>query len=97
VTDDGLLLFFHERDATGTYTARLAVLDPHTGRVARHFRAPVLRPELAWERVGDVDEVMFVRGAYRLDEHTVYLTYGAADRCVGAATVSIPHLRSAFR
>jgi predicted GH43/DUF377 family glycosyl hydrolase len=95
VTDDGLLLFFHERDGTGTYTARLAVLDPHTGKVTRHFDDPVLRPELAWERVGDVDEVVFVQGAHRLDEQTVYLTYGAADRCVGAATVSIPHLLSA--
>ena len=45
---------------------------------------PVLEPELDWERSGDVDDVVFVQGA-DLEGDEVYLTYGAADRCVGAA------------
>jgi predicted GH43/DUF377 family glycosyl hydrolase len=47
----------------------------------------MMRPELEWERVGDVDNVVFVQGAVSRPDGTVYLTYGAADRCVGAATV----------
>ena len=46
-----------------------------------------MRPELEWERVGDVDNVVFVQGAIAQPDGTIYLTYGAADRCVGAATV----------
>ena len=48
---------------------------------------PILRPELEWERRGDVDDVVFVQGAVPRPDGTIYLTYGAADRCVGAATV----------
>jgi predicted GH43/DUF377 family glycosyl hydrolase len=44
-----------------------------------------------WERVGDVDNVVFVQGAHA-DGDEVYLTYGAADRCVGAAVGSMRHL-----
>jgi predicted GH43/DUF377 family glycosyl hydrolase len=51
----------------------------------------VLQPELAWERTGDVDEVIFVQGAHLAGDE-IYLTYGAADRCVGAAVASLAHL-----
>ena len=69
----------------------VALLDELTGRVVSQLPEPVLEPELDWERVGDVDEVIFVQGAHRVGEE-VYLTYGAADRCVGAAVASVPHL-----
>jgi predicted GH43/DUF377 family glycosyl hydrolase len=46
-----------------------------------------MRPHLPWERKGDVDDVVFVQGAVAQADGTIYLTYGAADRCVGAATV----------
>ena len=84
---DALLLFFHEREADGHYTAKVALLDPETGFVRSLLREPIMRPELAWERVGDVDNVVFVQGAVVQADGTIYLTYGAADRCVGAATV----------
>ncbi len=57
---------------------------------------PVLEPELDWERRGDVDDVVFVQGAH-LDGDEIYLTYGAADRCVGAADrVGVADPRSAW-
>ncbi len=90
-TEEGLLLFFHERRGDGTYTMNLALLDEETGRVRVRLPVPVLVPELAWERVGDVDGVVFVEGAV-LDGDEIYLTYGAADRCVGAARASASHL-----
>lgn len=87
-TDDGLLLFFHERNADGVYTMKVALLDEETGRVRAMINEPIFWPELAWERVGDVDNVVFVQGAHRGPDGMIYLTYGAADRAVGAAEVS---------
>lgn len=94
-TDAGFLLFFHERRADESYTMNVALLDETTGRVRSRLPEPVLEPELDWERAGDVNEVVFVQGAH-LDGDTVYLTYGAADRCVGAAVASVPHLLDAL-
>lgn len=35
-----------------------------------------------------MNDVVFVQGAVARPDGTIYLAYGAADRCVGAATVS---------
>ena len=86
-TDAGLLFFYHERDSRSEYTVKAALLDEETGRVRSLLEEPILRPELEWERSGDVDDIVFVQGAVRRPGGTIYLTYGAADRCVGAATV----------
>jgi len=94
-TPSGLLLFYHERRADGSYTMNLALLDSATGWVRRRLPAAVLEPELEWERRGDVDNVVFVQGVHRDGDH-LYLTYGAADRCVGAATASVTHLLEAL-
>ena len=95
-TDAGLLLFFHERRADGSYTMNVALLDPATGQVVSRLPAAVLEPELEWERQGDVDKVVFVQGAHRQGDH-IYLTYGAADRYVGAASASVSSLLDALK
>ena len=95
-TADGLILFFHERDSDGHYTLNVALLDDETGQVKSRLAEPILRPELPWERSGDVDNVVFVQGAIPLPDGTIYLTYGAADRCVGAATVVEAEVLSAL-
>lgn len=94
-TEAGLLLFFHERRADGSYTMNVALLDHATGKVLSRLPAAVLEPELEWERRGDVDQVVFVQGAHR-DGDSIYLTYGAADRYVGAATASVSGLLDAL-
>ena len=93
---DALLLFFHEREADGEYTTKVAQLDRETGFVRSRLPEPIMRPELEWERVGDVDNVVFVQGAIARPDGTIYLSYGAADSCVGAATVSGPDLVAAL-
>jgi predicted GH43/DUF377 family glycosyl hydrolase len=95
-TPDGLLLFFHERRGDGSYTINVALLDADTGRVVAKLPDPLLEPELEWERAGDVENVVFVQGAHRREDGTIYLTYGAADRCVGAATVPEDQLLAAL-
>ena len=94
---DALLLFYHEREADGQYTVKVALLDHETGRVRAALPDPVMRAQLSWEREGDVDNVVFVQGAVARADGTVYLTYGAADRCVGAATVVGADIVAALR
>ena len=94
---DALLLFFHEREADGQYTTKVALLDDETGRVRSFLPEAIMRPELPWERTGDVDNVVFVQGAVAQADGTIYLTYGAADRCVGAATVVGADIVAALR
>ena len=96
-TQDGLLLFYHERDGEGHYTTRVALLDSETGRVVSALPEPIMRPELEWERSGDVNDVVFVQGAVPRPDGTIYLTFGAADRCVGAASVDAAEVVSALR
>jgi len=96
-TEAGLALFYHERDADSRYTIKVALLDEETGAVQSMLTEPILTPELPWERRGDVDEVVFVQGAIRRDDGTIYLTYGAADRCIGAASVDTTELLAALR
>jgi predicted GH43/DUF377 family glycosyl hydrolase len=96
-TSEGLLLFYHERNSASQYTLKVALLDDQTGRVMSLLPEPILRPELPWERSGDVEEVVFVQGAVPLPDGTIYLTYGAADRCVGAASVEIAEVLDALR
>ena len=95
-TPAGLLLFFHERDANGDYTAKVALLDDESGRVKAMLPDVIMRPELDWEVVGDVERVVFVQGAVERPDGTIYLTYGAADRCVGAATVAASEVVAAL-
>ncbi len=95
-TAAGLLLFFHERDARSHYTMKVALLDHATGKVLAQLEQPILRPEREWERSGDVDDVVFVQGAVARADGTIYLTYGAADRCIGAASVETDRLLRAL-
>jgi predicted GH43/DUF377 family glycosyl hydrolase len=94
-TEAGFLLFFHERRADGAYTVNLALLDSTTGRLRSRLPQPLLVPELDWELRGDVDNVVFVQGAH-LEGDDVYLTYGAADRCIGIATAKLSNLLEAL-
>lgn len=96
-TRDGLLFFYHQREGDGQYTMRLALLDGETGQLKAKLAEPLLRAEHAWERVGDVNEVIFVQGAVPRSDGLLYLTYGAADRHVGAAVADPNLLLAALR
>jgi len=96
-TPDGLLLLYHERGWDKHYVTKVALLDPDTGRVKARLREPIMRPSLPWEREGDVENVVFVQGAIARPDGEIYLTYGAADRSVGAALVSTQELLDALR
>ena len=93
---DGLLLFYHERES-GQYTIHVALLDDESGRVKSLLPEPIMRPTLTWEPNGDVDNVVYVQNAVPQPDGTIYLSYGASDRHVGAATVETTALLTALR
>ena len=96
-SEDGLILLYHERDGDEHYTVKAALLDDETGLVKSMLPDPIMRPELEWERAGDVNNVVFIQGAVPQPDGTIYVTYGAADRCVGAATIATDELLAALR
>ena len=73
----------------------LALLDSTSGALKRLLPWPLLSPQLDWEIHGDVDNVVFVQGAVA-SGNDIYLVYGAADHCVGAATSRISYLLAAL-
>lgn len=97
LVDGELLFFYHERDGADVYRTRVALLDRRTGRVRSLLTNPILAPELDWELDGDVDNVIFVQGAQLREDGTIYLSYGAADRHVGAASVEAAPLLAKLR
>ncbi len=92
-TPEGWLIIYHgARDtASGTiYRVGLALLDLETLEVIRRTKNWVFGPKERYERVGDVDNVVFPCGAV-LDEKTneLLVYYGAADSVVSLATAKL--------
>lgn len=84
-TSEGWLLIYHGVDRHYVYRAGLALLDlDDPKRVIARTRRPVLEPELEFERVGDVNNVVFPEGAVVIDDQ-LHVFYGAADKAIGRA------------
>jgi beta-1,2-mannobiose phosphorylase / 1,2-beta-oligomannan phosphorylase len=92
----GWLLIYHAvesfPDRPGIYRAGAALLDlHHPSRVLARLPYPILEPETDYEQCGDVDHVVFPVGAY-VYQGELYVSYGAADRCVALAKAPLDHL-----
>ncbi|MFD2572953.1 glycoside hydrolase family 130 protein [Spirosoma soli] len=91
LTDEGWLVCYHGADATHSYSLALALLDkdnPHI--VLDRSEAPLLQPELAWEREGFFPNVVFSNGWIQQPDRgdepgSIWVYYGAADSGVGVA------------
>ena len=92
-TRDGWLIIYHgaRNTASGSiYRVGLALLDLETLKVICRSRDWVLGPKESYERVGDVDDVVFPCGAVidkKTNELLVY--YGAADSVVALAVADL--------
>lgn len=87
-TKQGWLLIYHGVDNDHVYRLGLALLDLNDlSRVLYRQKAPVLEPELEWERDGLVPNVVFSCGAVELEED-IYVYYGGADTVIGAASLA---------
>jgi predicted GH43/DUF377 family glycosyl hydrolase len=51
----------------------------------------LFKPELPWELKGEVNNVVFPTGTALFDD-TLYIYYGAADKRIACASISIKEL-----
>lgn len=85
-TDEGWLVLYHGTSTATEYTLALALLDAaDPTRILDRSTAPLLRPELPWEREGFFPNVVFSNGWVRMPDGRILVYYGAADFCVGVA------------
>ena len=99
-TPDGWLLIYHgvkETVSGELYRVGLALLDlEEPTRVLRRLPNWILAPVAPYERTGDVPNVVFPCGLVH-DEAAgeIRLYYGAADSCIGLATIGLEELLEA--
>jgi predicted GH43/DUF377 family glycosyl hydrolase len=94
VTDSGILLLYNGADEQLTYGPGWVLFDLHDpARVLARADHPFILPQLPWEKIGNVPNVIFLEGAVptSLAKHALELTgyYGAADKYVGAMKVHV--------
>lgn len=92
-TSKGWLLLYHGVSRTDNYyrvgAMLLALDDP--SRVIGRTKYPLLEPEKDWEKVGEVNNVVFPCGAVvKNDQLLVY--YGGADKFVGVAGMNLKEI-----
>ena len=95
-TSEGWLIIYHgvRNTVSGSlYRVGLALLDLETLEVIRRSRDWVFGPRESYERVGDVDSIVFPCGAV-VDEKTneLLVYYGAADSVVALATANLDNV-----
>jgi predicted GH43/DUF377 family glycosyl hydrolase len=96
-TDEGWILFYHgisSEDRAYRIGACLLDLENPTKILAR-LDNPILEPETEYEKKGIVPNVVFPCGAVICGK-TIFLYYGAADRVIGLATISVHDVLKSF-
>jgi beta-1,2-mannobiose phosphorylase / 1,2-beta-oligomannan phosphorylase len=94
-TEEGWLLIYHGVYDTSKgyiYSAAAALLDLHNPKkVIARLVDPLFIPEFDYELNGVVNNVVFPTGT-ALFEDELYIYYGAADKCIACASVSLKGL-----
>jgi predicted GH43/DUF377 family glycosyl hydrolase len=95
-TDEGWLEIYHGVRMTSggpIYRAGVALLDlDDPSRVISRSPVPILAPRLDYERIGDINNVVFASGAIVEDDGSVKVYYGAADTAICVATTTMDEL-----
>lgn len=94
-TEKGWLFIYHGvHDSTEgyVYSACAALLDLENPQIEiARLPYPLLKPELDWELKGDVNNVVFPTGTALFGD-TLYIYYGAADKRIACASLSLKEL-----
>jgi predicted GH43/DUF377 family glycosyl hydrolase len=86
---DGIVLIYNGADDQLVYRTAVAVFDrKDPRRVLYRSEQPIFAPELAWEKVGQVPNVVFVEGVVRQGNRFLFY-YGGADKYVGVAEAAV--------
>ena len=88
-TEEGWFLIYHGASKTNnTYTLGAALLDlKDPSKVLARQSEPVLEPELEWEKVGAVPNVVFSCGHAQIGEK-ILVYYCGADTVIGVAGIN---------
>ena len=89
LTPDGIVLIYNGADDKLVYRTAIAIFDRKDPRkVVYRSEQPIFAPEMEWEKVGQVPNVVFVEGVVRRGDHYLFY-YGGADKYVGVAEAAI--------
>ena len=89
LTKDGIWLVYNGADDKLVYRTGWALFDLNDPtKLLRRSEQPMFKPERAWERVGQVPNVVFVEGMVRDGARWLFY-YGGADRTVGVASAPV--------
>ncbi|MGZ8890913.1 MAG: glycoside hydrolase family 130 protein, partial [Nitrososphaeraceae archaeon] len=89
-TSKGWLLFYHGVSIDRIYRVGAALLDLKDPRhVIARTKQPLLAPVEKYEKIGDVNNVVFPTGAVVIDKK-ILLYYGGADKvcCIASANLN---------
>ena len=99
-TDKGWLLIYHavdDMDRGKTYRAGAALLDlKNPTKTIAHLHEPLFAPSEPWEVKGNVPNVVFPTGTALFGDQ-LYIYYGAADKYIAAASISLKKLLGALQ
>jgi predicted GH43/DUF377 family glycosyl hydrolase len=83
LTPQGIVVVYNAADDRLVYRTAVAVFDRNDPRkLVSRSRRPIFAPVEAWEKFGQVPNVVFVEGMVRRAEH-YFFYYGGADKYVG--------------
>ncbi|MHA2363085.1 MAG: glycoside hydrolase family 130 protein [Candidatus Hodarchaeales archaeon] len=86
-TEQGWLEFYHGVDKDLHYYLGVMLLDlEDPSKITSILENPILSPDEEYEKVGDVPNVTFTCGVVEKDKK-YFVYYGAADKCIGVATI----------
>jgi predicted GH43/DUF377 family glycosyl hydrolase len=89
ITKEGIFLIYNGAADNLVYSTGWVLFDKKDPtKVLARADEPVFRPELEWEKVGQVPSVVFVEGAVRDGKRWLFY-YGGADKYVGVATAPV--------
>lgn len=91
----GWAMFYHgvcDSNGHSRYCMGVAILDADApSRVLYRTPSPILQPEADYERNGLVSDVVFPSATDKRADGTLDVYYGAADRVVAAARITLPN------
>ena len=94
-TDEGWLMIYHSVEDSNNgkiYHASAALLDKKNPcKVIGHLNKPLFSPTEEYEKLGDVNNVVFPTATAIFDDR-LYIYYGAADKRIAVASVNLNEL-----
>ena len=91
-TEEGWIFLYHGVSEDGIYRVGAALLDlKNPIKIIGRTDSPILEPETSYEKEGQVSNVVFPCGTALIGK-TLFVYYGAADKVIGVATITLKKL-----